>query len=309
MSATERRQRLDVLLVERALSPSRERARAVIMAGAVRVNGKRSDKAGTMVAEDAVVEVIGPPLRYVSRGGLKLEHALIASGLSPSGRICLDVGASTGGFTDCLLQHGALHVYAIDVGYGQLDTRLRSDPRVTSCERVNARYLEASHVPEPASFVVADVSFISLQKVLPAILARTTPQADIVLLVKPQFEAGRSEVGKGGVVRSAEVHRRVLRDTIRAVSALSLQPAGLVASPISGPAGNVEFLLWCARSVPSPAADAARPPEADAARPPAVDAARPPEASAQIEGWIDAAVRDAHSLLARVRKGESTDAR
>jgi 23S rRNA (cytidine1920-2'-O)/16S rRNA (cytidine1409-2'-O)-methyltransferase len=247
------RQRLDVLLVERGLATTRERARAIIMAGLVTVDGQRVDKAGTPIVLTAEIAVSGPALRYVSRGGLKLERALEAFQLSPADRICLDVGASTGGFTDCMLQHGALKVYAIDVGYGQLDQRLRADPRVFSHERVNARNLGADVVPETVSLIVIDVSFISLSKVIGAAVGRADAEADVVALVKPQFEAGPRDVGKGGVVRDAAVHRRVLHEAAVAIAQTGLVFRGLVPSPIHGPAGNVEFLLW-ARRTADPAA-------------------------------------------------------
>lgn len=217
------------------------------MAGLVRVDGRGGDKAGSRIPVEATVEVTGPACPYVSRGGLKLARALEAFGISPLDRVCLDVGASTGGFTDCLLQNGAPRVYAIDVGYGQLDARLREDPRVISRERVNARHLSADEVPEPVSMAVVDVSFISLSKVLPALVARLAPVADVVALVKPQFEAGPRDVGKGGVVRDAGVHRRVLEDAVAACRASGLSPRDVVPSPVLGPAGNVEFLLWCRR--------------------------------------------------------------
>lgn len=271
MSARLNKQRLDILLVERGLAPTRERARAVIMAGSVIVNGQRVDKAGTAVALSAEVKVQGPAMPYVSRGGLKLAHALETFGLSPAECVCLDVGASTGGFTDCLLQHGARRVYAIDVGYGQLDARLRAHPRVVSHERVNARTLSADVVPERVRFVVIDVSFISLRKVIGAAVALTEPSADLVALVKPQFEAGPRDVGKGGVVRDADVHRRVLREAVDGVAAVGWCTRGVVASPILGPAGNVEFLLWA-----QPAAGAM----------PAVD----------LDSCIEEAVLEGHSM-------------
>lgn len=233
--------------MERGLAPTRERAQALILAGLVRVDGRGGDKAGTRIALEATIEVQGPACPYVSRGGLKLARALEAFAIVPAERVCLDVGASTGGFTDCLLQRGARRVYAIDVGYGQLDVRLRDDPRVISRERVNARHLSAEEVPEPVSLAVVDVSFISLSKVLPAIVARLESVADVVALVKPQFEAGPRDVGKGGVVRDAAVHRRVLLDAVAACRASGLSPRDVVASPVLGPAGNAEFLLWSRR--------------------------------------------------------------
>ncbi|HMO60220.1 MAG TPA: TlyA family RNA methyltransferase [Roseiflexaceae bacterium] len=240
--------RLDQLLVQRGLAETRSKAQALIMAGEVRVGGKAQVRAGDMVAPDVVVE-LSNPLPYVSRGGYKLAHALEAFGLTPAGCVVLDVGASTGGFTDVLLQHGAQRVYAVDVGYGILDWRLRSDPRVVVIERTNIRYLEALPVaddeaPQLADCATIDVSFISLALVLPAVQRLIKPHGWIVALIKPQFEAGAEHVGKGGVVRDAAVHAAVLRTTLLRAQAIGLMPHGLVRSPITGPAGNVEFLVW-----------------------------------------------------------------
>ncbi|MCD4684936.1 MAG: TlyA family RNA methyltransferase [Anaerolineae bacterium] len=233
--------RLDVLLAEQNLAPSREAARRLIMAGEVRVNGERRDKPGMKVPRDVQIEVREMP-RFVSRGGEKLAGALDAFPVAVADRICADVGASTGGFTDCLLQHGAAKVYAIDVGYGQIDYRLRSDERVVVMERTNARYVEA--LDEPVSLIVSDVSFISLRYLLPVLRGWTTPEADLILLVKPQFEAGREHVGKGGVVRDPKVHRRVLEAVLGAAQREGYAVCGLAPSPLKGPAGNVEFLAW-----------------------------------------------------------------
>ncbi len=235
--------RLDLLLVARGLAPTREKAQAMILAGLVSVDGRRAEKAGEGVSEDAAVEVAGPPHPYVSRGGVKLAHALDHFGLDPAGRTCLDVGASTGGFTDCLLQRGAARVYAVDVGYGQLDARLRADSRVVVREKVNARALSAADVPEPVDLAVADVSFISLRLILPAIVARLAPGASVVVLVKPQFEAGRGEVPRGGVVTSEETRRRVVGEIEAAGRELGLKVLGSVPSPILGARGNAEFLV------------------------------------------------------------------
>ena len=235
--------RLDLLLVARGLAPSREKAQAMILAGLVSVEGRRAEKAGEGVPEDAAVDVAGPPHPYVSRGGVKLAHALDHFGLDPAGRTCLDVGASTGGFTDCLLQRGAARVYAVDVGYGQLDARLRADPRVVVREKVNARNLSAADVPEPVDLAVADVSFISLRLILPAIVARLAPGAAVVVLVKPQFEAGRGEVPRGGVVTSEQTRRRVVGEIEAAGRELGLDVLGAVPSPILGARGNAEFLV------------------------------------------------------------------
>jgi 23S rRNA (cytidine1920-2'-O)/16S rRNA (cytidine1409-2'-O)-methyltransferase len=235
--------RLDRLLVERGLAPSRERAQAMILAGLVTVGGRRADKAGEAVAEDAELAVAGPPHPYVSRGGIKLAAALDHFGLDPRGKVCLDVGASTGGFTDCLLQRGAARVYAVDVGYGQLDAKLRGDPRVVVRERVNARALSEADVPEPVELSAIDVSFISLRLILPAVVPRLAPAAALVALVKPQFEAGRGEVPRGGVVRSEETRRRVVAEVEAAGRGLGLEVLGVIASPIRGARGNEEFLL------------------------------------------------------------------
>ena len=235
--------RLDVLIVARGLAPTREKAQAMILAGLVEVNGRRAEKAGTAVAESAELRVAGPEHPFVSRGGSKLAAALDAFAIDPAGLVCLDVGASTGGFTDCLLQRGAARVYAIDVGYGQLDAKLRADPRVVLREKVNARFLSREHVPEPAALAVMDLSFISARLVLPAVLALLAPGARIVVLVKPQFEAGRGEVGKGGVVRSEETRRRVLAEIEEFGRGLGLAVQGAMPSPIAGAHGNREFLL------------------------------------------------------------------
>lgn len=215
----------------------------MILAGLVEVDGRRADKAGTAVAADSRVTVAGPEHPYVSRGGVKLAAGLDAFGIDPAGLVCVDVGASTGGFTDCLLQRGAARVYAIDVGYGQLDARLRSDSRVVLREKVNARFLSAEHVPERAGLAVLDLSFISVRLVLPAVLRLLQPGARLVVLVKPQFEAGRGEVGKGGIVRSEEIQLRVLGEIEDFGRGLGLAVDGAVASPITGAKGNKEFLL------------------------------------------------------------------
>lgn len=238
------KQRLDVLLVELGLLESREKAQRAIMAGGVRVGGRVADKPGTKVAADAVVEVaVGE--RYVGRGGLKMEGALQSFAIRPEGWICLDVGASTGGFTDCLLQHGASKVYAVDVGHSQLDWKIRSDPRVVVHEGVNCRYLTAEHVPELVDLLVADVSFISLTMVLPASLARVRPGGMAVVLVKPQFELRREEVGRGGVVRDAALHARALEKVREWVEREpGLQWRSAIESPIRGGDGNLEYLAW-----------------------------------------------------------------
>ena len=239
------KQRLDVVLTQRGLAETRARARALILAGEVMVNGQKETKAGAMVDEGAEF-TLRARLPFVSRGGVKLAHALDSFQIAAAGRVCLDAGASTGGFTDCLLQRGAARVYAVDVGYGQLDWRLRSDARVVVMERVNVRYLES--LPEQPDLCVVDVSFISLRLVLPVLHRLSAGAAECVALVKPQFEAGREQVGKGGVVRDDRVRRQVLSDVIAAASEMGWRPRGLARSPITGPAGNVEFLLWLAKT-------------------------------------------------------------
>ncbi len=234
--------RLDQLLVERGLAQSRSLARSLIMSGAVLVNGEVKDKAGTPVRHDAAVELKEKP-RYVSRGGLKLEAGLDGFGVDPSGLTCLDAGASTGGFTDCLLQRGAAKVYAADVGKGQLDWRLRNDGRVIVLEGVNARNLDREIIPEEVSLAVADVSFISLTLVLPAITSLLGETGNIIALVKPQFEAGREKVGKGGVVRDPEIIRQCVDDVSSFAATIGLAEAGRLPSPIKGPKGNQEWLI------------------------------------------------------------------
>lgn len=236
--------RLDALLVERGLFETRAKAKAAIEAGVVYVDGVRVDKAGRSVRPDAGIEVRGPANPYVSRGGLKLQHALDVFGLDVTGRLCIDVGASTGGFTDCLLQRGARQVYAVDVGYGQLDWKLRQDPRVVVVERTNFRHVKPGDFPL-ADLIVADVSFISLLKVLPAAKGSLKPEGDVVALIKPQFEAGREAVSRGsGVVRDAKVHREVLVRLLSDACRDGWEPVELTYSPILGPKGNIEFFVW-----------------------------------------------------------------
>ena len=236
--------RLDVLLTERGLCESRQKAQTTIMAGLVFVDGQRSDKPGTPVAEDAAVEVRGHALRYVSRGGLKLEKAMATFPITLEGKICADIGASTGGFTDCMLQNGAARVYAVDVGYGQLDWKLRQDERVVCMERTNARYLTKEQIPEPLDFVSVDVSFISLGLIFPALRPLLADNANLVCLIKPQFEAGKDKVGKKGVVRDANVHLAVLEQFLRHAAENDLTVQGMTYSPIKGPEGNIEYLGW-----------------------------------------------------------------
>jgi 23S rRNA (cytidine1920-2'-O)/16S rRNA (cytidine1409-2'-O)-methyltransferase len=237
--------RLDLLLVERGLADTRTKAQALVLAGNVLVDGRTVDKPGTMVAGDAAIAVRPAP-PYVSRGGVKLERAFDEFGLVAHGLVVIDIGASTGGFTDLLLKRGASRVYAIDVGYGQLDWRLRNDPRVVVMERTNIRNVE--RLPELADAAVIDVSFISLDLVLPVVVNLIKPDGWIVALIKPQFEAGREQVGKGGVVRDPNVHRRVCSKIIDVARALGLNVAGVTSSPLKGPAGNREFLAYLARN-------------------------------------------------------------
>jgi 23S rRNA (cytidine1920-2'-O)/16S rRNA (cytidine1409-2'-O)-methyltransferase len=239
--------RIDVLIVERGLAPSRERAQALLLAGQVRVNGAPMTKAGTQVAADARIEVVGVTLRYASRGGLKLEGALADFGATPEGKICLDVGSSTGGFTDCLLQHGAGRVCAVDVTIDQLDWKLRNDPRVVTIER-NARYLAPKDIGERADFatidfVTMDVSFISVGKVLPAVVPLAAPRAEFLILIKPQFELEKREVGKGGIVRDAALHQKAIERVTAAAAQAGLEIIGVQPSRLPGAEGNQEFFL------------------------------------------------------------------
>jgi 23S rRNA (cytidine1920-2'-O)/16S rRNA (cytidine1409-2'-O)-methyltransferase len=234
--------RLDVLVHERGLAPSRERAQALLLAGSILVNGQKATKPGTQVLSDARVEMIGEPQKYVSRGGLKLDGALEDFDVSPEGKICLDVGSSTGGFTDCLLQRGATRVYAVDVSNDQLDWRLRQDARVVFIEK-NARYLEPGDVAERAQLAVMDVSFISATKVLPALVAAVAPQAELLVLIKPQFELAKGEIGKGGIVRDAALHQKAIDSVTQAAATLGLEILGVKPSHIAGTEGNQEFFL------------------------------------------------------------------
>lgn len=242
------KERLDLVLVARNLAESREKAKAIIMSGEVFVDGQRVDKPGTTIAPDAAVEVRGNACPYVSRGGLKLEKALRDFGVDPTGFVCSDSGASTGGFTDCLLQNGAHKVFAIDVGYGQLAWKIRTDPRVVCMERTNIRYVTPEDLGEPLDLSVVDVSFISLSIVLPAVRALLKEDGQILCLIKPQFEAGRGKVGKKGVVRDPAVHLEVLENFVALAHSLNLTICNLTYSPVKGPEGNIEFLahLRCA---------------------------------------------------------------
>jgi 23S rRNA (cytidine1920-2'-O)/16S rRNA (cytidine1409-2'-O)-methyltransferase len=256
------RSRLDLALVARGLAESREKAQALIVAGLVSVDGKPAQKSAELVGPDTALAVQTQD-GFVSRGGEKLEHALATFGISADGLVCLDAGASTGGFTDVLLRRGALRVYSVDVGHGQLDWRLREDARVVVMERTNIRTLAG--LPEPIDLAVADLSFISLRLALPTISRLARPNAPIVTLVKPQFEAGKEQVPRGGVIRDPGIHRRVLLDLWAWTLAHGLTPRGLTPSPIRGPAGNVEFLLWLATSASGTPSDLAAEDAIDAA--------------------------------------------
>lgn len=239
------KERLDVLLVKQGLAPSREKAKAVIMSGSVFVNGQREDKAGAVFEEEkSRIEVRGSTLKYVSRGGLKLEKAMEEFGLNLQGRICMDIGASTGGFTDCMLQNGAKKVYAVDVGHGQLAWKLRCDERVVCMEKTNFRYMVREDIEERPEFASVDVSFISLSKILPPAAALLAQDGEMVCLIKPQFEAGREKVGKKGVVRDAAVHREVIEKVFDFAGEAGFLVLHLTYSPVKGPEGNIEYLVY-----------------------------------------------------------------
>ncbi len=236
--------RIDRLLVERGLVESRERAQALIVAGKILVDGQKKEKAGSLVPEEAEIRVLGGALPYVSRGGLKLEAALREFALSVTGKAAIDVGASTGGFTDCLLQNGIRVVYAVDVGYGQMAWNIRQDPRVVTMERTNIRTLDAALIPEPVDIAVIDVSFISLEKVIPPVLPLLARDAAMIALIKPQFEVGREQVGKGGIVRDEAARAAVVQRIQAFLGGLGLDVRGVIPSPITGQDGNVEYLLY-----------------------------------------------------------------
>jgi 23S rRNA (cytidine1920-2'-O)/16S rRNA (cytidine1409-2'-O)-methyltransferase len=243
------RERLDVILYNRGLFESREKAKAAVMAGIVYVNGECCDKPGLSVETDCGIEIKGNPIPYVSRGGLKLEKAIREFGIELDGLTCVDVGASTGGFTDVMLKNGAVKVYAVDVGYGQLAWTLRNDPRVVCMERTNFRYVTAEQIKEPIDFGSADVSFISLKLILPPLKALLRPDGKVVCLIKPQFEAGREKVGKKGVVRDPKVHVEVINDIIKSTTQMGFAVMGLTWSPITGPEGNIEYLLYLVKGM------------------------------------------------------------
>ena len=242
------KERLDILLVNRGLAPSREQAKRTIMEGNVFVNGEREDKAGSTFKEDAVIEVRGKELKYVSRGGLKLEKAMEVFPVKLDGKICMDIGASTGGFTDCMLQNGAVKVYAVDVGYGQLAWKLRSDERVVCMEKTNFRYVTKEQIPEDIDFASVDVSFISLSKILPAAYPLLKEDGEMVCLIKPQFEAGRENVGKKGVVRDPEIHISVIESVFGYATENCFYVRGLDYSPVRGPEGNIEYLMHISKT-------------------------------------------------------------
>ena len=251
--------RLDQLVFDLGYTDSRERAKTTIMSGHVFVNGQRADKPGMPVAPDAAVEVRGDALPFVSRGGFKLDKALKVFPVDPRGKVCIDCGASTGGFTDVLLQHGAARVYAVDVGYGQLAWKLRNDERVINLERTNLRYVTEEQIPEPADLAVMDVSFISIKLVLPAVKRLLKPDADLICLIKPQFEAGREEVGKKGVVRDERVHKEVVNGILQFAPTVGLSVMGLDFSPVKGPEGNIEYICYMKNgehAAPAPDVDA-----------------------------------------------------
>ena len=238
------KERLDVLLVKKGLAESREKAKAIIMSGIVYVDDQKEDKAGTSFEETARIEVRGSTLRYVSRGGLKLEKAMTHFGVTLADKICMDVGASTGGFTDCMLQNGAVKVFSVDVGHGQLAWKLRNDPRVVCMEKTNIRYVTPEDIGVPIEFASIDVSFISLTLVLPVAYRLLRPGAQMVCLVKPQFEAGKDKVGKKGVVREPQIHKEVIQKVAACAKELGFLRMGLDFSPIKGPEGNIEYLLF-----------------------------------------------------------------
>ena len=247
------KQRLDLLLVERGLAPSREKAKAVIMAGLVYADGQKADKPGNEYSSQVHLEVRGDPLKYVSRGGLKLEKAMQAFPIRLEGKICMDIGASTGGFTDCMLQNGARKVYAVDVGYGQLAWSLRNDPRVVNLERTNIRNVTPQQIGEQVAFASVDVSFISLRLVLPVAVNLLGPGGEMVCLVKPQFEAGREKVGKKGVVRDRAVHVQVLESAVGYALDNGFSILGMEFSPVKGPEGNIEYLMYLQKGGEGPA--------------------------------------------------------
>ena len=286
------KERLDVLLVTRGLAPSREKAKAIIMSGDVYVNGQKEDKAGdTFDPESSEIEVRGNTLPYVSRGGLKIEKALKVFPIDISGAVCMDIGASTGGFTDCMLQNGAAKVYSIDVGHGQLDWKLRNDDRVICMEKTNFRYLTPADIGEEIDFASCDVSFISLDKILPVAFTMIRDRGQMVTLIKPQFEAGREKVGKKGVVRDPEVHKEVVERIIGVAKDAGFVIKGLDYSPIKGPEGNIEYLLWLSKDEGSQTTGAAEGEQADA------EGAQTADAPVESTVDVDAVVAAAHENM------------
>ena len=243
------KKRLDILMVENGLADSREKAKRIIMSGIVYVDGEKEDKAGSTFDEKVQIEVRGKTLKYVSRGGLKLEKAMESFPIELTGKVCMDIGASTGGFTDCMLQNGAAKVYSVDVGHGQLDWKLRQDSRVVCMEKTNIRYVTPEQLDELVSFASVDVSFISLSKVIPVMRELMTEKAEAVCLIKPQFEAGREKVGKKGVVRDKKVHEEVIRNVLEFTIDSGFSILGLTFSPVKGPEGNIEYLMYIGKNI------------------------------------------------------------
>jgi len=244
-----KKQRLDILLVDRGLAPTRTRAQSLIMEGVVFVDGQKVDKSGTLVKQESNISIKDSSLKYVGRGGLKLEGALKHFEIDVRDKIALDVGASTGGFTDCLLQSGAARVYALDVGYGQLDWKLRNDERVIVMEKINARHLKCEDIPELVDIIVIDVSFISLTKIIPPVIQILKPSGVLVALIKPQFEVGKGEVGKGGIVKDEDKHKEVVEKITKFADELDLDVRGVIPSPITGAQGNKEFLISAVKTL------------------------------------------------------------
>ena len=242
------KKRLDQLMVEQGHVTGRDRAKSLIMAGQVYVNGQKADKAGDEYKDTDAIEVRGERLRYVSRGGLKLEKAMTVFPISLNGKLCCDFGASTGGFTDCMLQNGAQKVFAFDVGYGQLAWNLRNDPRVVNFERTNIRYLTEEHLPDPVDFISIDVSFISLSLILPVAWRFLRDSGEVVALIKPQFEAGKDKVGKKGVVRDPKIHEEVIHNVLNCMISIGFSVKGISFSPVKGPEGNIEYLLYAEKA-------------------------------------------------------------
>lgn len=295
------KKRLDVLVTERGLAASRERAKRLIMEGKVFVDGQREDKPGMTFAEDCDVTMKGEDMPYVSRGGYKLEKAMKTFPIDLTDDVCMDIGASTGGFTDCMLQNGAAKVYSVDVGYGQFAWSLRTDPRVVCMEKTNVRYLTEKEIAEPLDFASCDVSFISLSKVLPAAYNLLKKGGQMVCLIKPQFEAGKDKVGKKGVVREPSVHREVIAKVTEDVKTIGFTPLGLTFSPVKGPEGNIEYLIWLRKDrdgkspVPVPDKDGR------------ISEDTPDELPAIAAGTFDAGAQDPVSVTDALPEGEALE--